>query len=66
MEAALTMVGDDVAQATQLLLDNQGVIPSELRSPSAPSSSSEEPSTSSEDLTGQDHLSIFQLNDFRH
>ncbi|KAB5586470.1 hypothetical protein PHYPO_G00002040 [Pangasianodon hypophthalmus] len=49
VEAALGLVGDDVAQATQLLLDNQGVIPSELRSPSAPSSSSEEPSTSSED-----------------
>lgn len=55
MEAALTLVGDDVAEATQLLLDNQGVIPSELRSPSAPSSSSEEPSTSSEDMTGVDH-----------
>ncbi|KAF4087874.1 hypothetical protein AMELA_G00076350 [Ameiurus melas] len=38
-------------QASPLLLDNQGVIPSELRSPSAPSSSSEDPSTSSEDST---------------
>lgn len=54
MELALSLVGDDVAQATQLLLDNQGVIPLELRSPSAPSSSSEEPSTSSDDLTGED------------
>ncbi|KAK3571631.1 hypothetical protein QTP86_015367 [Hemibagrus guttatus] len=51
VEMALSLVGDDVAQATQLLLDNQGVIPSELRSPSAPSSLSEEPSTSSDDLT---------------
>ncbi|XP_053491150.1 NEDD8 ultimate buster 1 [Ictalurus furcatus] len=51
VEVALRLVGDDVAQAAQLLLDNQGVIPSELHSPSAPSSSSEEPSTSSEDST---------------
>ncbi|XP_058252051.1 NEDD8 ultimate buster 1 isoform X2 [Hemibagrus wyckioides] len=51
VELALSLVGDDEAQATQLLIDNQGVIPSELRSPSAPSSSSEEPSTSSDDLT---------------
>lgn len=64
MEAALRLVGDDVAQAAQILLNNQGDSPSELRSPSAPSSSSEEPSTSSEDVAGQDHLSIYVLNDF--
>ncbi|TSK16088.1 NEDD8 ultimate buster 1 [Bagarius yarrelli] len=51
VELALRLMGDDIAQATQLLLDNRGVIPSELRSPSASSSSSEEPSTSSDDLT---------------
>lgn len=51
VELALSLMGDDLAQATQLLLDNHGVIPSELRSPSASSSSSEEPSTSSDDLT---------------
>ncbi|XP_017334386.1 NEDD8 ultimate buster 1 [Ictalurus punctatus] len=45
------LMGDDVAQATPLLLDNQGVIPSELRYASAPSSLSEEPTTSSEDST---------------
>ncbi|GAA6090945.1 NEDD8 ultimate buster 1 [Tachysurus ichikawai] len=55
VKAALNLVGDDVAQAIQLLIDNQGVIPSELRTPSSPSSSPssspEEPSTSSDDLT---------------
>lgn len=64
MEAALTLVGDDVAHAAQLLLDHQGVIPSELRSPSAPSSSSEEPSTSSDDVTGLNHVDIFGMHDF--
>ncbi|KAM9488381.1 NEDD8 ultimate buster 1 isoform 1-T3 [Clarias gariepinus] len=48
VEEALRLMGDDISQATQLLLDYQGVIPAELRSPSQ-SSSSEEPSTSSED-----------------
>ncbi|XP_060778402.1 NEDD8 ultimate buster 1 [Neoarius graeffei] len=51
VETALRLVGDDVAQATEMLLNNQGVIPVELHSPSAPSSSSEEASTSSEDVT---------------
>lgn len=47
-DAALRIMGDDLAQATQMLLDNQGVVPPELLSPSPPSSSSEEPSTSSD------------------
>lgn len=47
VEAALRLVGDDVAQATQMLLDSQGLIPPELLSPSPPSSP---PSTS--DSTG--------------
>ncbi|KAI5106506.1 NEDD8 ultimate buster 1 isoform X2 [Silurus meridionalis] len=55
VEVALSLVEDDQAQAIQLLLDNQGIIPAVLRPPSAPSSapssSSDEPSTSSEDLT---------------
>ncbi|KAM6970826.1 NEDD8 ultimate buster 1 isoform 2-T3 [Tautogolabrus adspersus] len=52
-EAALRLTGGDVQSATQLLLDNQGVLPPELLSVSPPSSSSspsptsEEPSTSS-------------------
>ncbi|RXN36471.1 NEDD8 ultimate buster 1-like protein [Labeo rohita] len=51
-DSALTIMGDDVVQATKLLLDNQGVVPPDLLSPSPPSSSSEEPSTSS-DSTGE-------------
>ncbi|XP_019897391.2 NEDD8 ultimate buster 1 isoform X2 [Esox lucius] len=47
-EAALRMTGGDLHGATQLLLDNQGVLPPEVLSPSPPSSLSEEPSTSSE------------------
>lgn len=53
-EAALRLTGGDVQSATQLLLDNQGVLPPELLSVSPPTSSSsastpssEEPSTSS-------------------
>ncbi|XP_076617730.1 NEDD8 ultimate buster 1 [Chaetodon auriga] len=49
-EAALRLTGGDVQSATQLLLDNQGVLSPELLSvspPSTPSPSSEEPSTSS-------------------
>lgn len=46
--SALRIMGDDLAQATQMLLDNQGVVPPDLLSPSPPSSSSEEPSTSSD------------------
>ncbi|KAJ8010626.1 hypothetical protein DPEC_G00077030 [Dallia pectoralis] len=45
-EAALRLTGGDLQGATQLLLDNQGVLPPELLSPSPPSSLSEEPSTS--------------------
>ncbi|KAM6953451.1 NEDD8 ultimate buster 1 [Aplochiton taeniatus] len=47
-ESALRLTGGDVQSATQLLLDNQGVLPPELLSPSPPSPLSEEPSTSSE------------------
>uniref|UniRef100_A0A673G4Z6 Negative regulator of ubiquitin-like proteins 1 n=1 Tax=Sinocyclocheilus rhinocerous TaxID=307959 RepID=A0A673G4Z6_9TELE len=47
-DSALRLMGDDLAQATQMLLDNQGVVPPDLLSPSPPSSSSEEPSTSSD------------------
>ncbi len=54
-DAALRIMGDDLAQATQMLLDNQGVVPPELLSPSPPSSSSEEPSTSS-DSTGETRI----------
>ncbi|KAM8731539.1 NEDD8 ultimate buster 1 [Acanthopagrus schlegelii] len=55
-EAALRLTGGDVQAATQLLLDNQGVLspellsvspPSTSSSSSSPSPSSEEPSTSS-------------------
>ncbi|XP_070784051.1 NEDD8 ultimate buster 1-like [Enoplosus armatus] len=51
-EAALRLTGGDVQSATQLLLDNQGVLSPELLSmsppsTSSPSPSSEEPSTSS-------------------
>ncbi|XP_065804918.1 NEDD8 ultimate buster 1 [Labrus bergylta] len=54
-EAALRLTGGDVQSATQLLLDNQGVLPPELlsvspppsSSSSSPSPTSEEPSTSS-------------------
>ncbi|XP_078018633.1 NEDD8 ultimate buster 1 isoform X2 [Epinephelus lanceolatus] len=52
-EAALRLTGGDVQSATQLLLDNQGVLSPELLSVSPPSTSSssspssEEPSTSS-------------------
>ncbi|KAF4095506.1 hypothetical protein G5714_023109 [Onychostoma macrolepis] len=47
-DSALRIMGDDLALATQMLLDNQGVVPPDLLSPSPPSSSSEEPSTSSD------------------
>ncbi|KAM9707932.1 NEDD8 ultimate buster 1-like [Menidia menidia] len=48
-EAALRLTGGDVPSATQLLLDNQGQVSSELLSPASSSSSPsyEEPSTSS-------------------
>ncbi|MED6290447.1 hypothetical protein CHARACLAT_013068 [Characodon lateralis] len=49
-EAALRLTGDDVQSATQLLLDNQGVLSPDLMSPpstSSPSPSSEDASTSS-------------------
>lgn len=61
-EAALRLTGGDVQSATQLLLDNQGVLSPELLSVSPPSTSSsssspssEEPSTSS-GSTGRTHL----------
>lgn len=48
-EAALRLTGGDVQSATQLLLDNQGVLSPDLLSMSSPSTSpsSEEPTTSS-------------------
>ncbi|TDG97604.1 hypothetical protein EPR50_G00227990 [Perca flavescens] len=50
-EAALRLTAGDIQSATQLLLDNQGVLSAELLSESPPSTSSspssEEPSTSS-------------------
>ncbi|CAM4724286.1 hypothetical protein PO909_017563 [Leuciscus waleckii] len=46
-DSVLRLMGDDLVLATQVLLDNQGVVPPDLLSPSPPSSSSEEPSTSS-------------------
>ncbi|XP_012671747.1 NEDD8 ultimate buster 1 [Clupea harengus] len=46
VEAALRLTDWEVTYATQLLLDNQGILPPELLSPST-SSPSEEPSTSS-------------------
>uniref|UniRef100_A0AAY4AIK2 UBA domain-containing protein n=1 Tax=Denticeps clupeoides TaxID=299321 RepID=A0AAY4AIK2_9TELE len=48
VEAALRLSDWEVTLATQLLLDNQGTLPTDLLSPSPPSSMSEEPSTSSE------------------
>ncbi|ROI48968.1 NEDD8 ultimate buster 1 [Anabarilius grahami] len=47
-DSMLRLMGDDLEQATQMLLDHQGAVPPELLSPSPPSSSSEEPSTSSD------------------
>ncbi|KAM9337478.1 NEDD8 ultimate buster 1 isoform 2-T2 [Symphorus nematophorus] len=48
-EAALRLTGGDVQSATQLLLDNQGVLSPELLSASPPSTSSSSPSPSSEE-----------------
>ncbi|XP_046880284.1 NEDD8 ultimate buster 1 isoform X2 [Hypomesus transpacificus] len=48
LEAALRLVGGDIPEATRLLLDNGGVIPPELLSPSPPSSHSDEASTSTD------------------
>ncbi|XP_073686976.1 NEDD8 ultimate buster 1 [Garra rufa] len=61
-DSALRIMGDDVAQATQMLLDNQGVLPPDLLSPSPPSSSSEEPSTSS-DSTGSSRQDVELVNE---
>uniref|UniRef100_A0A3Q2DET5 Negative regulator of ubiquitin like proteins 1 n=1 Tax=Cyprinodon variegatus TaxID=28743 RepID=A0A3Q2DET5_CYPVA len=44
-EEALRLTGDDVQSATQLLLDNQGVLSPDLLSPPSTSSSSSSPST---------------------
>ncbi|XP_035650583.1 NEDD8 ultimate buster 1-like isoform X3 [Oncorhynchus keta] len=66
-EAALRLTGGDVQGATQLLLDNQGVLPPELLSPSPPSSLSEEPSTSSESAgsgsQGEDPMDVDLVNE---
>ncbi|KAE8279609.1 NEDD8 ultimate buster 1 [Larimichthys crocea] len=70
-EAALRLTGGDVQSATQLLLDNQGVLSPELLSMSPPSTSSsspssEEPSTSS-NSTADDELVNEVLEDIsRH
>uniref|UniRef100_A0A6Q2XZP3 UBA domain-containing protein n=1 Tax=Esox lucius TaxID=8010 RepID=A0A6Q2XZP3_ESOLU len=61
-EAALRMTGGDLHGATQLLLDNQGVLPPEVLSPSPPSSLSEEPSTSSESA-GEDPMDEDLVNE---
>ncbi|XP_063062829.1 NEDD8 ultimate buster 1 [Engraulis encrasicolus] len=58
VEAALRLTDWDPAQATQLLLDNQGCLPPELLSPSPPSTSSEEPSTSSDSTTSTASASL--------
>uniref|UniRef100_A0A4W5QJK5 Negative regulator of ubiquitin-like proteins 1 n=1 Tax=Hucho hucho TaxID=62062 RepID=A0A4W5QJK5_9TELE len=47
-EVALRLTGENVRGATQLLQDNQGVLPPELLSPSPASSLSKEPRTTSE------------------
>lgn len=60
-DSALRLMGDDLEQATQMLLDYQGAVPPELLSPSPPSSSSEEPSTSS-DSTGETTIHIIREN----
>lgn len=57
-ETALRLTGGDVQSATQLLLDNQGVLSPDIlsvtppSSSSTPSPSSEEPSTSSNSAGG--------------
>ncbi|KAI4884118.1 hypothetical protein NFI96_032763 [Prochilodus magdalenae] len=63
VEAVLRLVDDDVAQATQILLDNQGQVPPELLSPSPPSSSSEEPSTSDSTASGSSSLDADLVNE---
>nr|XP_046227891.1 NEDD8 ultimate buster 1 isoform X2 [Scatophagus argus] len=71
-EAALRLTGGDVQLATQLLLDNQGVLSPELLSASPPSTSSsttspssEEPSTSSNSAEN-DELVNEVLEDISH
>ncbi|XP_031166301.1 NEDD8 ultimate buster 1 [Sander lucioperca] len=70
-EAALRLTAGDVQSATQLLLDNQGVLSPELLSESPPSTSSspssEEPSTSSSTSTEDNELVNEVLEDIsRH
>ncbi|XP_051543445.1 NEDD8 ultimate buster 1 isoform X2 [Myxocyprinus asiaticus] len=65
-DSALSLVGDDLPQATQMLLDLHGVVSPDLLSPSPPSSSSEEPSTSSDatgEASGSSHLDEELVNE---
>ncbi|XP_043082336.1 NEDD8 ultimate buster 1 isoform X2 [Puntigrus tetrazona] len=62
-DSALRIMGDDLAQATQMLLDNLGKVPPELLSPSPPSSSSEEPSTSDSAASGSSRLDQELVNE---
>ncbi|XP_072536091.1 NEDD8 ultimate buster 1 isoform X2 [Salminus brasiliensis] len=63
VEAALRVVEGDVVQATQILLNNQGLLPPDLHSPSSPSSSSEEPSTSDSTASGSSSLDADLVNE---
>ncbi|XP_007233945.3 NEDD8 ultimate buster 1 [Astyanax mexicanus] len=63
VETALRLVDGDVVQATQILLDNTGMIPPELLSPSPPSSSSEEPSTSDSTASGSSSVDADLVNE---
>ncbi|XP_078100939.1 NEDD8 ultimate buster 1 [Sander vitreus] len=70
-EAALRLTAGDLQSATQLLLDNQGILSPELLSESPPSTSSspssEEPSTSSSTSTEDNELVNEVLEDIsRH
>lgn len=63
VEAALKLVEGDIVQATQILLDNQGQLPPELLTPSPPSSSSEEPSTSDSTASGSSSMDADLVNE---
>lgn len=63
VEMALRLVEGDVVQATQILLNNSGLLPPELLSPSPPSSSSEEPSTSDSTASGSSSMDADLVNE---
>ncbi|XP_063729871.1 NEDD8 ultimate buster 1 isoform X2 [Eleginops maclovinus] len=68
-ETALAMTGGDVQAATQLLLDNQGVLPPEVLSPPSTSSSpseEEEPSNSSSSTADSELVSEVLQDLSRH